>query len=522
MIRQDGDTLFITGDEAANRIAIMDEGRAGVHVTCDGDRPLTFTGIREIQAAGGDGYDTVQLQRSTADSSLAVVNVDLGSGVKSGWFYEVDFTPPPSGIFHFTATQPELAGGELVIVDSPTGIHTILDRNHVNMIGNARDDQITATLTPITTVPDVSIDLGGGNDDLTFVVARPPLPIPPPDPGPPVVFDIRTGAGNDVVRGDSSAINDIVTNWHVELGAGHDAFTANFSPTDMSPAPSDLPPVPCKLDVFGQQGNDHLSLFLRDPETSRQPQLFNTALTANLDGGGGDDTALIDITNVVVNAPMSLTYNGGPGDEVLGWDWRDVTVNAPVTQSMNLGGGGDNAMIIYGNVAFNADAMTNVTGGLDPDTIYVTFGGTTVAAGASLAVNADGGGGADTIAQTWWATTVAPGASVMVDVDGGGGRDVFSMNAIGGTVARDARFDVEVHGGAGADVLRLSTVGLLVDGTFSCCLDGGGADDVIDARLDLDANSRGTADVEVMGSAGDDLLGLTAEGIVAPSTFKLW
>ncbi len=329
---------------------------------------------------------------------------------------------------------------------------------------------------------------------------------------------MNTYGGNDAVAAHlTSGPGDELT-VRVDLGAGDDTFTATFGPTEsISPAPSDLPPGPCKLDVFGQQGNDRLSLFIGG---LGPVNLFNTDLVVNFDGGGGGDTALIDITNVVVNAPMSLSYNGGFGDDVMGWDWRDVTVNAPVTQSMNLGGGHDNAMITYGNVAFSADAVTNVMGGADPDTIYVTCDGTTVATGESLAMNADGGGGADTIVTTWWATTVAPGASVMVDVDGGSGRDVISMDVIGGTIARDTRFEVEVHGGGGADVLRLSTVGLLIDGTFSCCLDGGGADDVIDARLDLDPNSHGMVVAEVMGSAGDDDLTLVISGLGGPDTFQ--
>lgn len=74
----------------------------------------------------------------------------------------------------------------------------------------------------------------------------------------------------------------------------------------------------------------------------------------------------------------------------------------------------------------------------------------------------------------------------------------------------------EFHGGDGADVLRLSTVGLLVEEGIVWCDDGGDGNDVIDARLDFDSNSRGMVDVKVMGSAGDDDMTLSISGMGDP------
>jgi len=304
-------------------------------------------------------------------------------------------------------------------------------------------------------------------------------------------IEANTWTGNDAVTAQFTPGPDDFT-LRAELGAGDDTFTATFFTETIAPAPSDLPPGPCKLDVLGQQGNDRLSLFLGGPDTSPIPQLFNAELAVNFDGGGGGDTALIGIINVAVNAPMSLATNLGGGNDIASLNAYNVAFSAEADTNVDLGGGDDNAMIIYGNVAFNADATTNVVGG----------------------------GGRDTVAQTWWATSVAPGASVMGDVDGGGGGDAVSFITFGGTVARDARFDIEVHGGDGADVLRLSSVGLLVEGGADWCQDGGDGSDVVDARLDFDPDSHGMIVVEVMGSAGDDDLTLGISGLGGPDTFQ--
>ena len=620
-----GDTLFITGDRAAERIAI-DQSGDRVQVSCDDEPVQTFTGVFHVVVntwAGDDsinvdygptesrepvevqrtwdirtgaGNDHVTVHLTPGPDDDLVCRVDLGAGddaLQATVTQKVDTeTPaPPAGDVLLDvrgrdgddqvqitfggsddSPQSQLFSSAVVGIDAGAGTNAVgvvivgsefLGPVDLKCASGFDDDKINLTLKQSTFLGPVDLAVAtGAGADAEGITIEGSKSLGPVDLrcatgfGDDKVnftfkkweFDgslavgIDTGAGNDEVN---VTFGDILSNTDVQagLGAGDDKFTASFFPTEtISPAPLSPPPGLCKIDVFGQQGNDRLSVFLAGPDTlPPEQQLFNTALTANLDGGGGANTAMFEIKDLVANAPMSLSYNGGFGDEVMVWDWRDVTVNAPVTQSMNLGGGNDvaavnafnvafdaaatqkvnlgdgadNAGFIYFNVSTNANVLTDIMGGADPDTIYVTGEGTTVATGGSLAMNADAGGGADTIAQTWWATTVAPGASVMVDVDGGGGRDVISTDVIGGTVARAARFDVEVHGDDGADVLRLSSVGLLVesDGGADWCLDGNGGNDVIDARIDLDANSRGTVDVEVMGSAGDDDLTLGISGI---------
>jgi hypothetical protein len=419
-------------------------------------------------------------------------------------------------------------------------------------------------------VKHIAVNTWAGNDAVTANFSQPPEPD--------FTFRAELGLGNDTFTATFFPTETIAPAGHIQLdvfgqqdndrmslfigdpgisplshlnsaiainldgGGGDDSFQATFNPTE-SVLPPEVP-MRLQLDAFGRDGNDTFDISIGDPGISPQPHLF-TALTANFDGGGGDNTALFEVQNVVVDAPMSLTYIGGPGDEVLGWDWRDVTVNAAVTQKVNLGGGDDNATIIYQNVAFdapvtqtmdfgggsdvaalnaynvafNADAVTNVDlGGGGDNAIIVHFN---VAFNADAVTNVMGGDGGETVGIVIDGINVAAGASAKFDVDGGGGRDVISADVIGSKVARDGVLDIEFHGGVGADVLRASTAGLLVeaDGQFSLCFEGNGGNDVISARLDFDHNSHGTVNAELMGDAGDDLLVFRAVGIGDPNQF---
>src|SRR5262245_36472724 len=593
---QIADTLFITGDRTGDRIELKQSGDQ-IQVSCDDEPEQTFTGVFHVVVNTWAGDDTIFISYEPGESPGPVPvrrlwDIKTGTGNDQ---VTVDLTPGPTDDVVF---RVDLGAGndslkqtvaQKVDTETPAG-DIVLDVH-----GGAGDDEIDVTVGELEMRSQphlfssvaVGIDAGAGANevglniinsrllgpvDLAIVTGagtdRVGISIEGSQSLGPVDLSCATGLGNDkidmtskkwefgasaAVGIDAGAGNDRLTATfqqesepefvvRAQLGAGNDSFEATFQPHEsVAPPPSDLPPGPCKLDVFGEQGNDRLSVFLAGPDIRPEQQLFDTALTANLNGGLGNDTASFEIKDLVVNASTSLSFDGGLGSDFFGGKWQDVTVSAamsqsidlgggndvaafdafnvafdaPVTHTINLGGGNDIAMYDVFNVAISADVVTNIMGGLDPDTIYVTCDGTTLAAGASLAMNADAGGGADTVGFIWFENNVAPGASLVVDADGGGGADTMGVAIAGGTVARDGRFDIEVHGGEGADVLRLAGVGLLVesDGGMDWCQDGGDGDDVVDTRLDLDPNSHGMVDAEVMGSAGDDDLTLDITGI---------
>jgi len=596
---QIGETLFITGDRTADRIDLKQSGDQ-VLVACDDEPEQTFTGVFHIVVntwAGDDaiifdyepgesgepfpmrrlwdidtgtGNDQVAVTLTPGPTDDVVFHVNLGAGndsLKQNVAQKVDIETPAGGIVvdvqggagddQFdvavgeldTVSQPHLFSSVAVAINAGAGANEVgfsiinsrlLGSVDLAVATGAGADKVGISIEGSTSLGSVNLSCttGLGNDTIDLTSKKWEFDAS-------VAVGIDTGTGDDRLTATLQHAAEPEFTFRAHLGAGNDSFEATYKPTQSAAPPSsDLPPGPCKLDVFGQLGNDHLSLFVVGPDTRPEQQLFNTALTANLDGGLGNDTASFEIKDLVVNAPMSLSFDGGLGSDFFGGKWQDVTVSAamsqsidlgggndiamydvfnvafdaPVTQTINLGGGNDIAMYDVFNVAINADVVTNIMGGLDPDTIYVTCGGTTLAVGASLAVSADGGGGADTVGFIWIENNVGPGASLMVDVDGGGGADTIAVTAVGCTVARDARFDVEVHGGDGADVLQLAGVGLLVesDGGMEWCQDGGDDNDVVDTRIDLDPNSQGKVDVEVMGSAGDDDLTLVVGGFSDP------
>src|SRR5262245_16474973 len=65
-----GNTLRITGDAGNNTVAIVDNGAAGMVVTCDGDAHPAATGIQRVLVDTKEGDDTVSYSRSAAGGNF--------------------------------------------------------------------------------------------------------------------------------------------------------------------------------------------------------------------------------------------------------------------------------------------------------------------------------------------------------------------------------------------------------------------------------------------------------------------
>lgn len=78
-----GNTLFVIGDAANNNVAVVDNGPAGMVVTCDGDTHPAATGIERVLVFTGAGDDTVTYSRSAAGGNFTGrldFDAFLGSG----------------------------------------------------------------------------------------------------------------------------------------------------------------------------------------------------------------------------------------------------------------------------------------------------------------------------------------------------------------------------------------------------------------------------------------------------------
>src|SRR5262249_49509056 len=83
LVTQTGNTLRIIGDAANNTVAIVDNGAAGIVVTCDGDTHPAALGIQRVIVKTGDGNDTVNYSRSAAGGNFTgrlAFEAKLGSG----------------------------------------------------------------------------------------------------------------------------------------------------------------------------------------------------------------------------------------------------------------------------------------------------------------------------------------------------------------------------------------------------------------------------------------------------------
>src|SRR5262249_50809256 len=101
----------------------------------------------------------------------------------------------------------------------------------------------------------------------------------------------------------------------------------------------------------------------------------------------------------------------------------------------------------------------------------------------------------------------------------GAGNDVARWTNQGTITGRSllANFD----GGAGADMIFADLDPMVLAGAeYLVRLDGGANDDVVVANLHIAPESQGPIQAEILGSDGNDLLGLLVSGIENPDTFQ--
>src|SRR5262249_61574194 len=68
-----GNTPRIIGDAANNNVAIVDNGAAGIVVTCDGVTHPAATGITRVIVNTNDGHDTTTYSRTANNNYTRVV-----------------------------------------------------------------------------------------------------------------------------------------------------------------------------------------------------------------------------------------------------------------------------------------------------------------------------------------------------------------------------------------------------------------------------------------------------------------
>ena len=140
---QDGATLYISGDNTANDVAVLQDD-AGYHVACDGGVPTTFRGIERAVIRMGSGNDSVDVAYGTGIYRPADFQVHLGAGDDT-LDLRADWKDVPNN------------GGSVKF----------------DIWAGAGDDRVTAFLPYIEQRLQFKANLGAGNDTFSGAIVPP-------------------------------------------------------------------------------------------------------------------------------------------------------------------------------------------------------------------------------------------------------------------------------------------------------------------------------------------------------------
>lgn len=490
-----GDTLFVTGDQAADRISI-DQSGDRVRVSCDDGHVQTFTGVLHVvvNTSAGDDAIIINWEPGNVDERLPVRrtwDVDTGAGNDQVTF---NFTPGPED--------------DLVI----------------SAVLGSGDDTFGATFNPTESVtPAGNILLGvqgGAGDDQVQIALGGPVAGPAPHLFGSLTAAIDTDAGDDQV---SVTFLDILSDAkiRVDLGAGNDAFQGTVAVAapggTVGPAPAQIDPgnFAVNLDVSGGAGTDMLGLRVGGPV----PHVLNSDLAVNFDGGAGADSFVIAIINTAVNGSVLVSAGGGAWSDACSVTFGGTTVAAGAKIDVAVSGGGGGDALSVGGImpCYLPGSRGRVTlagdGGDDTIDASLQFPDP---AGGDVGFAAIGGSGDDEVRADLMPCSL-PGGVVGVSVAGDEGDDAIGVTLRDAHV--DGQFNLSVTGGTGADDLFIGGFMPCISPEAKCSilLVGDAGNDVIRGTLELDPDSRGLIDIVFQGGIGDDDLTLTIAGIGDPN-----
>jgi hypothetical protein len=425
----DGHILRVLGDDAADQLAIVDQGGGSVVMYIPDHQHFEYRGIDTILVRSGAGDDVVTFARHLPGQSAGgrAVNLiaDLGSG---------DDT--------FRLTDPGAAGASpnrpLVRVDGGDG------RDDVTDIFSGQGGGSGRLFEPND---DVEVNLGRGDDTFTLLL--------------PTSMDAGAASGQQSplsveVNGD----------------AGDDTFRTIASRV-LIDDPNLLPAVRTRLDV-GYDGGPGDDTF--------DTELVGIAMDApaqfRMDGGTGRDTFVTSFRGVAVNAPTDLVQSGGGGNDdirvISGFNPQPdpparpgLAVNAPLRIDLSGGGGNDDIRVISGFnpqpdppavpvLTLNSRLTVRLDGGAGDDVLFADIIPCIRPAG-SLAMSSDGGAGDDVVVAAIYVDAMSePNPAVICRVNGGEGNDLLALVAVD-PFETNTRADFRIDGGAGIDTVLVAT-----------------------------------------------------------------
>jgi hypothetical protein len=576
------DTLVILGDDRANLIEIAatrdegpeesDEGpEERIVVSCDGGEPQRFTGVVHVEIDTLGGADEVRAAFTDPPEPILQVRADLGGGND---VFAVAFDPQPDPPLP-ARLDPALGGGWL----------------QLDVHGGQGSDQMSLALAATRAEElrhfDTNVDaqFDGGDDGDTFAMDLTNVVIGGQ-------FNLSTDGGDgddqwglhlgDFYLDGAFAIttragggND---DWQMSLGevmleGDFSIVTAGGAGNDRLRLDAILPCVePEGRALFalrGNSGDDRLAVLVDGAGDLDGPAEIEGSLQIDLAGGGGNDTAALDIPTLDIIGTVMVNFDGSRGDDefrmhvasdvhVYGLlDIRAVggagnemfdllldpcylpagrgnvafdggvgndTLSASLRHLENEGqlaieldGGGGNDRLSLGAVEPcylpGSETRIALSGDADDDRIDVSLDDPEIEGLLSLVV---GGGGGNDIVESFIVPCLLPGGRGSFMFDLGAGDDQFMMNVGHGEMA--GAMVMSAHGGEGNDQLAFSAVDpcILPESETRIGLFGGDGDDRIDVSLD-DPEIEGRFDLAVSGGVGNDIVDALLEPCLRPT-----
>ena len=493
-------TNFAPGVELASSVVIQDDGK--------------------ILAAGVAGVGGISqnfaVARYSPDGSLdASFNVDGKIQIAFGFLAEE------------SASAMALDAGGRIVVAGTTDAEGSQDFALVRLLANPVSVFVeNLALFIIGNAADNSIEIAAsGRGDMTVLESG---------------RELGTFTGIEEIVVDAQAGNDVITFsqpeiapdsrglvGHFDLGGGNDTFAGQllFPPGQVTDPSNGR----YELDVLGQAGADVMSVSLGDAATGPNGNLFDGNLAVNLAGGGGSDNAVIAIINVAITGGLSLGMDGGIGNDTMRVEITGSDIG-PLLVDMAGGLGNDVESVFCSNNLFEGFNLSLVNGGGNdiasvmlaedhfpqPVVVQLSTGGGNDSASVfcqnnlfqALDVTLDTGAGSDS-ASVMFADGHLPGHA-SVQVNAGAGNDRVSTEIQ--NVSIEGQFALGVDGGTGADRVGI-IIDFLVAGQAALNVNGGAGRDLINARIEVDPESRGPVAASVLGGLGNDDLTLAIVGI---------
>jgi hypothetical protein len=283
VVRQDGDTLTITGDRNDNSIIVNYFGDGGTSAQCDGGSPQSFRGVRHIVLSAGAGRDSVRFAGQLGGpDTMPDLFADLGGDDDSIIIHI--FGPPVTG-------QP--GAGNPPDNDRPPIVFDVSG-------GGGSDSMVMNATGDLCAAMNVTFHGNDGNDFLALNVV------------------------------DAAATNRIAFNLFGD--GGNDTHRTSVQGTQVIHA--------MHIVHFGGDGSDSSFILLKKVAALG---LFTTESR----GGPGDDVMVGDANELAGTLALTMTGDGGNDTIFarVGFNSQPDPPGFPVFREVTVVGGADNDVI---------------------------------------------------------------------------------------------------------------------------------------------------------------------------------